>query len=101
MRFRSVLQKPEPDSQPLALRIRTVHLSIGEFPNGDKIRTGKSGRAQPEAFVVVAVDFGEGAMKSISEGMSEKKMRKYLAWQGATHQEVDEAIDRAKKEPAT
>ncbi len=55
--------------------------------------------AQPEAFVVVAVDFGEGAMKSISEGMSEKKMRKHLAWQGATHQEVDEAIDRAKKEP--
>jgi hypothetical protein len=38
-------------------------------------------------------------MKSISQGMSEKKMRKYLDWQGATHQEVDEAIDRAKKEP--
>jgi hypothetical protein len=57
--------------------------------------------AQPEAFVVVGVDFGEGAMKSISEGMSEKKMRKHLAWQGATHQEVDEAIDRAKKEPPT
>jgi hypothetical protein len=55
--------------------------------------------AQPEAFVMGGVDFGEGAMKSISEGMSEKKMQKYLAWQGATHQEVDEAIDRAKKEP--
>ena len=54
---------------------------------------------QPEAFVMVGVDFGEGAMKSMSEGMSEKKMRKYLAWQGATHQQVDEAIDRAKKEP--
>jgi hypothetical protein len=63
---------------------------------------------QPEAFAMVGVDFGEGAMKSIlsisemksiSEGMSEKKMRKYLAWQGATRQEVDEAIDRAKKEP--
>ena len=31
--------------------------------------------------------------------LAEKKMRKHLAWQGATHQEVDEAIDRAKKEP--
>jgi hypothetical protein len=43
--------------------------------------------AQPEAFVMVGVDFGEGSMKSISEGMSEKKMRRHLAWQGATQRE--------------
>jgi SOS response regulatory protein OraA/RecX len=54
---------------------------------------------QPEAFVEVGVNLEEGAMKSMSERMSEKEMRKHLAGRGATQQEVDEAIDTAKKEP--
>jgi SOS response regulatory protein OraA/RecX len=38
-------------------------------------------------------------MKSVSEGMSEKEMRKHLAERGMTQQDIDAAIDRAKKEP--
>jgi SOS response regulatory protein OraA/RecX len=54
---------------------------------------------QPEAFVEVGVNLEEGAMKSMSERMSEKEMRKHLAGEGATQQEVDEAIHKAMKEP--
>jgi hypothetical protein len=55
---------------------------------------------QPEAFVEVGVNLKEGAMKSMSERMSEKEIRKHLAGsEGATQQEVDEALDKAKKEP--
>ena len=41
----------------------------------------------------------EAAMKSMSERMSEKEMRTHLAERGMTQQEIDAAIDTAKKEP--
>ena len=60
---------------------------------------GRVAGAQTETFVIVGVDFEQGAMKSMSKGISEKEMRKHLAEQGMTQQEIDAAIDKAKKEP--
>jgi SOS response regulatory protein OraA/RecX len=55
---------------------------------------------KPETYVVVALDFHEGLMTLQSIEMSEDEMREHWAKQGATREEIDELIDRAKSRTA-
>jgi len=52
--------------------------------------------SKPETYVVVSLDFHEGLMTLRSIEMSEDEMREHWAKQGATRQEIDELIYRAK-----
>jgi hypothetical protein len=48
--------------------------------------------AKPETFIVVGIDFDEGAITSTSESMQESTMRSYLEKTGAAKQR-DRSVD--------
>jgi hypothetical protein len=55
--------------------------------------------AKPETFIVVGIDFDEGAITSTSESMQESTMRSYLEKTGAAKKEIEAWIDQARKYP--
>jgi len=55
--------------------------------------------AKPETFIVVGIDFEEGAITSTSASMHEAEMRSYLQKAGASQKEIAAWIDQARKYP--
>jgi hypothetical protein len=55
--------------------------------------------AKPEAFIVVGIDFDEGAITSTSASMQEKEMRSHLEKVGAPKKDIDAWIEQARKYP--
>ncbi|MGB8063377.1 MAG: hypothetical protein WCF26_15905 [Candidatus Sulfotelmatobacter sp.] len=55
--------------------------------------------AKPETFIVVGIDFGEGAITSTSESMHENEMRSYLEKAGASKKDIAAWIEQARKYP--
>ncbi len=64
-----------------------------------KYRVIKIKGAEPEAFIVVGIDFGESAIKSTSATMSEAEMRAYLQQAGASPSQIGDWIEQARKYP--
>jgi len=64
-----------------------------------KYRVIKIKGAEPEAFIVVGIDFGENAIKSTSATMSEAEMRAYLQQAGASASQIGDWIEHARKYP--
>jgi len=55
--------------------------------------------ARPETFIVVGIDFAQGAIVSTSESMQEAAMRSYLQEAGAAPQEIEAWIEQSRKYP--
>ncbi|HZD32755.1 MAG TPA: hypothetical protein VE779_13980 [Candidatus Angelobacter sp.] len=55
--------------------------------------------AEPEAFIVVGIDFDAGLIKTTSATMSESSLRQHLQRAGATQAEVDEWIHQGRTYP--
>ena len=55
--------------------------------------------AKPETFIVVGIDFNEGAVTSTSESMHEKEMRSHLEKAGASKKDIETWIEQARKYP--
>jgi hypothetical protein len=54
---------------------------------------------EPEMFVVVGMDFGQGGLKESSLVMTEAEMRKHLKKSGMSPEEVETAIEAARQNP--
>jgi hypothetical protein len=55
--------------------------------------------AKPETFIVIGIDFGEGAIISTSESMSEADLRAYLKKAGASEKETSDWIAQSRTYP--
>ena len=55
--------------------------------------------AKPETFIVVGIDFDEGAITSTSASMHEKEMRSHLEKAGASKKDTETWIEQARKYP--
>lgn len=55
--------------------------------------------AKPETFLVVGIDFTQGAVTSTSQAMTEADMRSYLQKSGASQKEVNDWLSQARKYP--
>jgi len=64
-----------------------------------KYRVIKVKGTKPEMFIVVGIDFGQSAITSTSEAMSESAMRGYLQKAGASEGEIKSWIDQARTYP--
>jgi hypothetical protein len=72
---------------------------IKERRMATKYRVVQVKGAKPETFIVVGIDFAEGAITSTSESMQQDKMRSYLEKAGATKKEIETWIEQARKYP--
>lgn len=65
-----------------------------------KYRVIKVKGAEPETFIVVGIDFGQGTIISTSESMPEAEMRTHLKKAGASEQETNDWIAQARTYPS-
>lgn len=56
--------------------------------------------AKPETFIVVGIDFAQGAITSTSDSMSEAAMRAYLQKNGAGEGDINNWIKQARNYPS-
>lgn len=64
-----------------------------------KYRVIKVKGSQPEAFIVVGIDFDEHRIKTASATLSEAELRKQLSLVGATTEEVDTWVEQGRNYP--
>lgn len=64
-----------------------------------KYRVIKVKGAQPEAFIVVGIDFADHIIKSTSPSMSEPDLREHLRQAGAAEDEVSAWIEQGRAYP--
>jgi hypothetical protein len=57
--------------------------------------------SRPETFIVVGIDFENGAITSTSQSMPELELRTYLQKTGASEKDVNTWIHQARSYPAT
>jgi len=55
--------------------------------------------AEPEAFIIIGIDFGEHAVTSASKAMSEADLRVHLHEAGATEDEINAWIQQGRNYP--
>ncbi len=55
--------------------------------------------AQPEAFIVVGIDFTDHIIKSTSPSMSEPELREHLRQAGATEEEITTWVEQGRTYP--
>jgi hypothetical protein len=77
-----------------------VHLSTGREQMTTRYAVAVVKGAKPEeAFVIVGNDFEKGEPKYMSKPMSEEEMRKHRAADGLSDAEIEEEIQRARRDP--
>jgi hypothetical protein len=65
-----------------------------------KYRVIKIKGAEPEAFIVIGIDFGEHTVKSTSKTMSEADLKVHLREAGASEDEIKAWIQQGRNYPA-
>ena len=64
-----------------------------------KYRVIKVKGADPEAFIVVGIDFSDHIIKSTSVSMSEPELRDHLHQAGATDDEISTWVEQGRAYP--